>query len=294
MRRYLVRILGVTITLLVIVAGWAYWQAGRIDVEKVADGLYMMTGAGGNVGVLVTDSGVVVVDTMTFVRQGEAIRARIAELTSKPVVAVINTHYHLDHTHGNPAFDPGTKVVATEHTLRHLLELDAGFWKDPPAKDLLPNDTFSDQRELEVGGETLRILHPGRGHTDGDLVVLFTRQRVLHAGDLFFNGHYPSIDLEAGGTVRGWGDTLDRVFTLDFDGVIPGHGPYSNRQGLERFQAFMRSLWKQTAAVVESGGTLDDAKAKVDLREFPMRPLFFAPTLNRSFVIRCAYEEASR
>lgn len=294
MRRLLVNFAIAVIALAAIVAGWVFWRAGRIDVEKVAEGLYMMTGAGGNVGVLVTDAGVVVVDTMTFVRQGEAIRTRIAEITSQPVVAVINTHYHLDHTHGNPAFPPGTKVISTEHTLQHLHALDAAYWKDSPAKELLPNDTFRDERTLEIGGETLRLVHPGRGHTDGDLVVLFTRQRVAHVGDLFFNGHFPNIDLEARGTVRGWGDTLDRVLALDFDGVIPGHGPYSNRRGLERFQAFMRSLWQQTTAVVESGGSLDDAKERVDLREFPMTSLWLAPYLNRSFVIRRAYEEASR
>jgi glyoxylase-like metal-dependent hydrolase (beta-lactamase superfamily II) len=252
-----------------------------------------MTGVGGNVGVLVTGAGVVVVDTMTFVRQGEAIRERIAELTDRPVVAVINTHYHLDHTHGNPAFEPGTKVVATVRTLEHLKTLDAAWWNSPRAAELLPNETFENERSYTFGDDTVRVVHPGRGHTDGDLVVLFETQRVLHAGDLFFHGHYPNIDLEAGGTLPGWIEALERVKSLEFDRVIPGHGPFADRAALERFQEFLRSLWMQTRAVVEAGGSLEEAERKVDLSGFGLRPILFAPYLNRRFVIRRAFEEAT-
>jgi glyoxylase-like metal-dependent hydrolase (beta-lactamase superfamily II) len=251
----------------------------------------MLTGVGGNVGVLVTDEGVVVVDTMTFVRQGNAILERIRALTDKPVMAVINTHYHQDHTHGNPAFPHGTKVVATNNTLKHLKERDADFWRDPPAANMLPDTTFDASQDISLGGRTVRAFHPGRGHTDGDLVVLFVEQRVLHAGDLVWHGHYPNIDLEAGGSVREWAATLDRAFALEFDRVIPGHGPLFDRAGARGFQDFMVALWDQTKAVKERGGTLDDALGSVDLERFELRPLWFVPSLNRRFVIRRAWEE---
>src|SRR5262249_35977987 len=156
-----------------------------------------------NVGVLLTSEGVVVVDTMTFVRQGDAIRREVRALTEQPVVAVLNTHYHLDHTHGNPAFPVGTKVVSTGKTLQHLHELDADWWKDSKTHDLLPNDTFdTGTKEMKLGGKTIRSYYFGRGHTDGDMVVLFVEDRVIHTGDLFSNGHYPNIDLAAGGSVK--------------------------------------------------------------------------------------------
>ncbi|GIW41290.1 MAG: hypothetical protein KatS3mg076_1867 [Candidatus Binatia bacterium] len=283
----------VLVVAILAVAGWAWWRAGHVELEKVRDHVYMVRGIGGNVAILDTPQGFVVVDTMTFVRQGRAIRKKLREIADRPVVAILNTHYHLDHTHGNPAFVPGTKVVSTKRTLEHLRTLDADYWAEPPASELLPNDTFETVHVLQLGGKTVRSAHLGRGHTDGDLVALFVEDRVLVAGDLFFHGHYPNIDLEAGGSVREWVATLDRVLELDFDAVIPGHGPPSDREGLRRFQEFLRSLWTQTEEVVRGGGTLEDAIAKVDLERFGLRPLWFAPYLNRKFVIRRAFEEAS-
>ena len=293
MLKTLRRALLALVAIAVVLAAWVWYRVGRLDVQQVSDDLYVLTGVGGNVGVLVTDAGVVVVDTMALVRQGDAILARIRTLTAAPVVAILNTHYHLDHTHGNPAFAPGTRVVATANTLRHLRTRDQEFWHDPPARDLLPNETFEGAHELRLGGKTVRSFARGRGHTDGDLVVLFVEDRVLHAGDLIFNGHYPGIDLEAGGSAREWPATMERVLALDFDKVIPGHGPVTNREGFRAFQRFMRSLWEQTTAVADRGGSLDDALREVDLEPFGLRRLWYAPQLGPSLVIRRAWEEAA-
>lgn len=291
--RVLRRISFALLLLVIVLGGWAWWRIDRIDVVQVKPGLYVFTGVGGNVGVLVTPEGVVVVDTMTLVRQGTRILARIHELTDKPVVAILNTHYHLDHTHGNPAFVPGTRVIATGRTLTHLRDLDGDFWRDPPARDLLPNVTFDATHELRIGGKTIRAIHPGRGHTDGDLVVLFVEDKVLHAGDLGWNGFYPNIDLQAGGSVREWAQTLGAALELEFDVVIPGHGPLMDRDALRRFQEFMGTLWSETKRVVDRGGSLADARGEVNLEEFGMRRLWFAPYLSRDFVIRRAFEEAT-
>jgi glyoxylase-like metal-dependent hydrolase (beta-lactamase superfamily II) len=290
MRRFLVGL----VVVLAIAAGVLWYVAGRLDDTEITENVHMLSGVGGNVGVLMTPEGVVVVDTMMLVRQGSAVRERIRELTDKPVVAVLNTHYHFDHTHGNPAFPVGTKVVSTGRTLQHLHERDADFWKDHPAVDLLPNDTFDGaSKELTIGGKTIRLVHPGRGHTDGDMVVLFVEDRVLHAGDLFFHGHYPNIDLEAGGSVREWPATLDKVLELPFDKVIPGHGPATTRVALERFRDFMATLWEETVHVRDKGGSLADAEQLVDLEPFGLKPIWFAPMLNRRFVIGRAWEEAT-
>ncbi len=290
MRRFLVGL----VVVLAIVAGTLWYVAGRLDDTEITPNVHMLSGVGGNVGVLTTPEGVVVVDTMMLVRQGNAVRDRIRDFTDEPVVTVLNTHYHVDHTHGNPAFPVGTKVVSTGRTLQHLHELDADFWKDHPAIDLLPNDTFDGaSKEMTIGGKTIRLVHPGRGHTDGDMVVLFVEDRVLHAGDLFFHGHYPNIDLEAGGSVREWPATLDKVLELPFDKVIPGHGPATTRVALERFRDFMATLWEETVRVRDKGGSLADAEQLVDLEPFGLKPIWFAPMLNRRFVIGRSWEEAT-
>lgn len=298
--RLLRRSLAFLAILVLVVAGIYWWQFGVLHVEEVRPDLHVITGLGGNVGVLVTDAGVVVVDTMTWPRQGRLIRREIARLTDQPVVAIINTHYHLDHTHGNPAFPAGTKVVATAKTLEHLRTLDAGFWRDPPARDLLPNelvdvqphDPADNKWTLSLGGKTIEATWLGRGHTDGDLVVRFVEDRVLQTGDLFFNGFWPNIDLEAGGSVRWWPSTLDGVLDLDFDTVIPGHGPVATRADLERFRDFMESLWRQTSTLAAHGGSLADARAQVDLEKFHMHRMWWFPFLSRRFVIGRAYQEA--
>jgi glyoxylase-like metal-dependent hydrolase (beta-lactamase superfamily II) len=291
MRRLLARILAVLAAAAVLVALWAWARIGRIDAERVTPDVWMLTGVGGNVGVLVTGAGVVVVDSMTFTRQGDAIEKKVAELTEQPIVTVLNTHYHVDHTHGNPGFAPGTKVISTANTLKHLKERDADYWRDPPARDLLPNDTFTDSKELKIGTKTIRASYQGRGHTDGDLVVLFVEDRVLVSGDLGWNRHWPNVDLEAGASVRLWPATLDAVIGLDYDKVIPGHGALTDREGLRRFREFLTTLWAETYEVASKGGTLDDALETVDLDRFGMQGLWFARFLTREFVIRRTFEE---
>jgi glyoxylase-like metal-dependent hydrolase (beta-lactamase superfamily II) len=292
--RILRRVLGALGLFVLAFIGFSWWRMGILEVTAVRPDVWMLAGIGSNVTVIATGDGAVVVDSMMVVRQGRLIDEKVRELTGKPVTALVNTHYHLDHTHGNPAFPIGTKVVSTRRTLELLRTRDADWWADSPARDLLPNETFDAEWTHSYGGKILRALHPGRGHTDGDLVLLLVEDRVLVSGDLFFNGFYPNIDLEAGGTVAGWPETLDRVLALDFDTVVPGHGPLATRADLVRFRAFMRSLWEQTAAVVERGGTLADARRTVDVSAYGLRRLPFAPVLSRSFVIGRAYEEAAR
>jgi len=236
-----------------------------------------------------------VVDTMTFRMQGREVREKAEELGGGATRAVINTHYHLDHTHGNPAFAAGLPIVSTEKTLAYLKALDAGYWTGDAA-GTLPNDTFADTHELQVGGKTVRMIHPGAGHTNGDLVVLFVEDRVLHTGDLYVNGMYPNIDLEAGGSVQQWVTTLDRVLELDFDKVIPGHGPVTDRAGLVAFQGFMRELAAVGQEAKGSGATLEQTQANAALAAdagFQVMAIPFVMRLDRSFVVKRAWQEAT-
>ena len=267
-----------------------------LSIETVNEDIHVIRGMGGNTTVLNTDAGAVVVDSMTFKMQGSLIREKAEELTGKEVVLLINTHYHLDHTHGNPGFKPGTQVVSTERTLSHLETLDADSWRGDAAK-LLPNETFTDRRQFKLGNKTITLVHPGRGHTDGDLVVVFEEDKTLVMGDLFFNKHYPNIDLEAGGSVQAWPATLDNVLKINFDIVIPGHGATSNRGGLIGFQRMMSQLAQIGSSAAKDNVSLDDTLNSTDLSEdsgyeaikFGGIPL----GLDREFVLRRSWEEST-
>jgi len=292
-------LLGAVLVVVVAVVGFGLYlnaDLKKFEVTQVTPDLHMISsGWGGNVGVLKTGAGAVVVDTMTFTMQGDIIRQMAEEITGEPVTMVINSHYHADHTHGNPAFEPGTRVVATERTLHHLQQLDAGHFSGEAAA-LLPNETFVLEDTLVIGDKTLRVIHPGRGHTDGDLVVVFVEDRTLHTGDLFFNERYPNIDLEAGGTVVQWGDTLESLFELPFDRVIPGHGALTDPAGMRQFQAFIRELADLGAYAASINGSLEDTLVNGRLTaDEGYVPITFGPilTLDREFVIRRAWEEAT-
>jgi len=295
MKTLLARLALVLAVLLGIAALWATSRVRSLDTEAVDGDVHLLQGLGGNVAVLRTSAGAVVVDTMTFRMQGQRIREQAEQVGGGPVQAVLNTHYHWDHTHGNPGFAPGTHVVATTKTLEHLRTRDADYWTGG-AEETLPNDTFDAEHTLSIGGKTIRALHPGRGHTDGDLVVLFVEDRVLHTGDLFVHGVYPSVDLEAGGSVREWPDTLDRVLALDFERVIPGHGPVAVRADVEQFRDFLRELWRVAEAAVAKGESLDDLRRNATLSGdagYQTRTIPFVVTLDRDYVLGRAYEEAA-
>jgi len=295
MKKTLRRAAVVTVLAIAVALIFGYRRATELEVVEVTNDVHAIYGLGGNVGVLSTDRGAVVVDTMSLRAQGTRILETAERLAGGPVQALVNTHYHLDHTHGNPAFPSGTVILATDKTLAYLKQVDGDYWQGAAA-GTLPNQTFRNEHELKVADKTVRLIHPGRGHTDGDLVVLFVEDRVLQTGDLFFNGRYPNIDLEAGGSVRDWVATIDRVLELDFDRVIPGHGPVTDREGLRQFQTFMRQLAEVGEQAMRNGWTLEQAEreAKVDADAgYEVVSIPFVMRLDREFAVRRAWEEAT-
>jgi glyoxylase-like metal-dependent hydrolase (beta-lactamase superfamily II) len=260
MARVLGAVLGAAVVAVGIGAIWLYNSVTSLESERVSGDVHVIRGAGGNVGVLRTDTGAVVVDSMLFRMQGQRIRELSERIAGGPVQALLNTHYHQDHTHGNPAFPGGTRVVAAARTLDYLLHFDAPYWEGAAA-ETLPNDLVEASHEMRIGGKTIRSLHPGAGHTGGDLVVLFVEDRVLHAGDLLFAGRYPRIDIAGGGSVRAWIASLDVVLELDFEHVIPGHGPVTDKDGVRRFQAFLAEALAAVEDALRRGRSLEETLA---------------------------------
>jgi cyclase len=285
--------LAVAVVLAAAYAGAQVVRFMHIDTIKIDDHCYVMLGGGGNTAVLIADDGVLLVDSK-FSAAGRRLPALIKSITDKPVKVIINTHYHADHTHGNPNYARGTDVIAHRRTRAHLIQLDKDFWEDDDAWDLLPHDLVDEERGLHFGDETIRIIHPGRGHTDGDVIVVFGARHIMHTGDLFLHDMYPFVDLEGGASVREWPDTLDRVLAIpDVAQYIPGHGSMATRADVQRFQAYLRSLLAQVQAQVAAGRSLAQVQAAVDLQaydNFTGVPFF----TSRARDIQWTYEELTR
>ncbi len=293
-------IIGILVCLSIALVGVSiqvYSMISSVTHEKITDDLFVLYGAGGNVAVLRTTEGAVIVDTMTTTMQGGIIRELAEELTGQKIVLVINTHYHLDHTHGNPGFDKGVRVVATENTLKHLKALDADHFSGDAAA-FLPTETFTTEKTISMGGKTIQLLHPGRGHTDGDLIVFFVEENTVHMGDLYFHKHYPNIDHDAGASIKEWDSSISNSLKLPFSKVIPGHGPVTGRPGLLQFQKFIQQLGQIGIEAVSKGTTKDAFISNAKLTEdFGYTEIHFGVIpfgLDRAFVLERSFEEATR
>jgi cyclase len=237
----------------------------EIKVQKVAGTVYMLTGAGGNIGVSSGDDGIVIVDDQ-FAPLAPKIREALHGITAKPIKFILNTHYHGDHTGGNESFSHDGPIIAHENVRTRLAagSKNLGGVTPPAPKDALPVITFNDRATIHVNGEDIRAVHFPHGHTDGDSIIFFAQSNVVHMGDDFFNGMYPFVDTDNGGSVRGMLAAVDKVLSTmpDDAKVIPGHGPLSDKAGLRAFAEVLRGTTKAVATALAAGKTLDQMKAE--------------------------------
>lgn len=245
------------------------------DVEltshDMGNGIYMIIGRGGNLGVSIGEDGVFLVDDQ-YAPLTNAIRAEIRRLSDDETVTVdfvLNTHFHPDHTGGNENFgNSGALVVAHENVRSQMTteEFRMSFLErgGKSLADALPVVTFNDQVSFHLNGETLRTKHFPRGHTDGDSVVFFEGANVVHAGDLYFQVGYPYVDTAHGGSVNGLLEALDSIIaqTDENTRVIPGHGKPSNRAELVEYRDMIRTIFERVQRRVEAGKTLAEIQAE--------------------------------
>jgi cyclase len=240
----------------------------QITVTKVACMVYMVQGAGGNIGASVGEDGIVVVDDQ-YAPLAEKIEAALKGITDKPVRFIINTHYHGDHTGGNAFFQKQAPVIAHDNVRKRLEQGSmAGnlgsisMERKAAPKEALPIVTFDHDVTVHLNGEDIRALHFPGGHTDGDSIIFFPKSNVVHMGDDFVRYGFPFIDLASGGSVQGMIAALEEVVPkLPADvKVIPGHGNVSNLDDVREYAKML----KDTRAVVEKGvqqrKTLDQLK----------------------------------
>ena len=206
-------------------------KPATLDTIKIKDDLFVIHNdfVPGNTTVLVTTEGVVLVDDK-FEIDHESIMAQLKKITNQPVKYVINTHYHGDHSGGNPKLQAlGAQVITSQQAREKMAEI-----KQPG----MANVTLDNSLRLFIGGKRIEMYRFGRAHTDGDIVVLFPDHRVLAAGDMFtFGDATPQlIDYAGGGSARDWTGTLDGALKLEFDQVVPGHGLVTTKQEMRKFR----------------------------------------------------------
>lgn len=238
-----------------------------IETHKLADGVYMLTGAGGNIGVSAGEDGIAIIDDQ-FAPLTPKIQEALAKLSPKPARFVINTHWHGDHTGGNEDFGKaGAVIVAHDNVRKRMTEKHFNeFFKRetlPSPKDALPVATFSADVTLHLNGETLHVFHVANAHTDGDALIYFRNANVLHMGDTFFNGMYPFIDAGSGGGIDGVIATADKALGMvgAETKIIPGHGPLATRADLEKFRGMLATLRERVTKLIRDGKTLEQTMA---------------------------------
>jgi cyclase len=223
-----------------------------LSIQKVKEDLYNIAGDGGNVAVYITGEGVILVDDM-YDRNYADIMAKVQTVTGQPVKYVLNTHQHDDHAGGNAKMMSSAEVIAHRNVRLNMAAL-----KQPGQ----PRVTFDTGMSVFLGGKEVRSHYYGRGHTNGDAVIYFPALKTIHTGDLFLTiAFLPFMDFAQGGSAVEWTKTLDGLLGLDFDTVIPGHGPISDRAGILKWRADFVKMRDRIEGMVKSGKSKDEVSA---------------------------------
>jgi glyoxylase-like metal-dependent hydrolase (beta-lactamase superfamily II) len=252
------RVLGAAL-LLVSSRGMAQFGAepAVLDLVKVTDDIYVIHNAfvPGNITVLVTDEGVLLVDTK-YALDYENVSAMLAEITDQPIRYVVNTHFHDDHSGANSILQTGgARVVASENARLKMLETGRS--------EGLPGVTIEDSASIHIGGTRVDLYQFGRAHTDGDIVAHFPDHGVLAAGDIYANdpGTPELVDYPGGGSARDWPRTLTRALELEFDVVVPGHGTVVPKAEMAAFRDETARLAEMVQSMTRAGRSRDDIDA---------------------------------
>jgi len=254
---------------LVATSAFAQQDFSKVQIKTipVADGVYMLAGRGGNIGLFVGQDGAFLIDDQ-YAPLTDKILEAISAVTDKPVRFLVNTHWHGDHTGGNENIGKGGTIIVAHDNVRKRLAkgqfmkvFNANIPPAPPKA--LPVITFADGVTFHWNNETLEVVHSKSAHTDGDAVVYFKSANVVHVGDLFFNGIYPFIDAGSGGSLEGVIAGVDEVLGRIDDNtkVIPGHGPLGSKTDLKAYRDMLATVHGRMTELIKEGKNIDEIVA---------------------------------
>jgi len=231
---------------------------------KVSKSIYMLQGQGGNIGVCVGEDGVFLIDDQ-FAETTPKIIAAIKKISDKPIKFLLNTHWHGDHTGGNVNMGNKGVIIVAQDNVRMRLSKDQmhrGELKKALPKKGLPIITFKENMHFYFNDNTINVFHVHHAHTDGDAVIYFPDENVIHTGDVYFQGKYPFIDLETGGSVQGTIDAVNKILLLtdEHTKIIPGHKNLSNKKELLAYRDMLVTIRDTVKKKIEEGKTKDEIK----------------------------------
>ncbi|MCH6258993.1 MBL fold metallo-hydrolase [Puniceicoccaceae bacterium K14] len=250
-------------------------HSGDVEIvaNRVTEEIFMISGQGGNIGLFIGEDGTFLIDD-----QFAPLTDEIVEVIEKVGGAfpkfLINTHFHGDHTGGNENLGKGGTLIVSHHNVRERLVagsfIDAFKMKnDPVSKEELPVVTFSDDISFHINGENVHAIHVPHAHTDGDSFIHFEEANIIHAGDLFFNGFFPFIDVLHGGSLKGMIAGVDQILALSDDRtkIIPGHGSLANKADLEEFREMLDTALMRLRALKAQGLSASEIAEKKPLAD---------------------------
>jgi len=254
-----------SVALLITTVSAATAQDNEVEFTnfQLSDTIYMLRGRGGNIGISTGEDGLYIIDDQIRPITEQLLKA-IREISDKPIRFVINTHYHYDHVGGNETVGgAGTVIIAHDNIRKRMTTEQVSIFLNetiqPYAKDALPVLTFNDRMTLHLNGESATAYHVAHGHTDGDSIIHFPASNVIHMGDMYFNGLYPYVDLDAGGAIQGVITAADLALSLANESthIIPGHGPLATQQDLQDYRNFLVEARDNVQALIDQGMDLE-------------------------------------
>ncbi len=245
----------------------------KIIPVPVTEQIYMIVGEGGNIGLFIGRDGTFLIDDQ-FAPLTEKIVEAIKSVGGDYPKFLINTHYHGDHTGGNEKLGKGGTLIFSHDNVRERLS--TGFFIEAfnmkqagISREGLPIVTFSEDISFHLNGDTIRAIHVPHAHTDGDSFIYFKAANVIHAGDLFFNGFYPFIDVTHGGSLKGMIKAVDKVLSLADDNtkIIAGHGPMGDKKELASYRQMLGTAYERLRKLKAEGKTAQEAVAAKPLSD---------------------------
>jgi len=238
----------------------------EIRIERVAPGVAVLFGRGGNIGLSYGPDGNILIDDQYAPATARVIAA-VRSIASGPIRFVINTHWHGDHSGGNENLGAGGTVILAHDNVRIRMSMEQVIRGDrvpPSPAGALPVITFSENLTFHLNGDDIRAVHVRNAHTDGDVLIRWTRANVLHMGDTYFNGMLPFIDLDSGGSIDGAIAAIETGLSLADENtvIIPGHGPIARRADLVRYRDMLVDLRNRVGQGIAAGRTLEQIKAE--------------------------------